>query len=94
MLTLVKVNLGFPSDYKDKDVEMLINHYIDTAKEYFFESTGRGFDDKIKIHRNIILLLATHWYENRNIAITSDLDRTLTSMFLQAGLQRNGKNDS
>lgn len=93
MLALVKVNLGFTSDFKDTDIEMLIQHYIETAKEYFVEATGREYDEKNKIHRNIVLLLATHWYENRNVAITNDLDRTLTSMFLQAGLQRVDKNE-
>lgn len=93
MLALVKVNLGFPSDYKDPDVEILINHYIDTAKEYFVEATGKELKEDNHIHKNIVLLLTTHWYENRNVAITSELDRTLTSMFLQAGLQRVDKND-
>lgn len=91
MLALVKVNLRLDPHYDYEDD--LLKHYIDTAKEYFKESTGHDFVEDNHIHKNIILLLATHWYENRNIAITSDLDRTLTSMFLMAGLQRIDKND-
>lgn len=86
MLQLVKQNLRIDTKYTDEDE--LINHYIDTGKDYFKGATGCEFDGDINIHKNIILLLATHWFENRNIAITSELDRTLTSMFLQAGLQR------
>jgi len=93
MLELIKLNLGYTSDFNDPDVDQLINHYMSTAEEYFKEATGRKYDKGNNIHKNIILLLTTHWYENRNIAITSDLDRTLTSMFLMAGLQRIDKND-
>ena len=91
MLTLVKQNLRADPHYDLEDD--LLTHYIDTAKDYFYEATGREFDKDNHIHKNIILLLTTHWYENRNIAITSDLDRTLTSMFLQAGLQSIDKKD-
>lgn len=91
MLALVKQNLRVDPHYIHEDE--LLTHYIDTAKEYFKEATGREFDKDNHIHKNIILLLTSHWFENRNIAITNDLDRTLTSMFLQAGLQRVDKND-
>lgn len=91
MLVLVKMNLRLDEHYNYEDE--LLEHYINTAKEYFKEATGHEFDKKKNIHKNIILLLTSHWYENRNIAITSDLDRTLTSMFLMAGLQRIDKND-
>lgn len=93
MLALIKTNLGYTSDYNDPDFENLVNHYIDTAKAYMYGATGKEFDEKNPIHKNIVILLATHFYENRNIAITNDLDRTLASMFLQAGLQRKEKND-
>lgn len=86
MIKLVKQNIRVDPHYNHEDD--LITHYIETAKEYFHEATGREFDEKNYIHKNVILLLASHWYENRNIAITSDLDRTLTSMLLQAGIQR------
>lgn len=91
MLALVKQNLRVDAQYDLEDD--LLNHYISTAKEYFYEATGYEFDQDKHIHKNIILLLTSHWYENRNIAITHDLDRTLTSMFLQAGLQRVDKDD-
>jgi len=91
MLALVKLNLRLDESYKYEDE--LLEHYIDTAEQYFKEATDHEFVISNSIHRNIVLLLTSHWYENRNIAITSDLDRTLTSMFLQAGLQRVDKDD-
>lgn len=91
MLELVKSNIRVDEHYKNDDP--LIEHYIDTAKEYFKGATGCVFDESDHIHKNIILLLTSHWYENRNIAITSELDRTLTSMFLMAGLHRIDRSD-
>ncbi len=91
MLALVKQNIRVDPHYEMEDE--LIAHYIDTAKEYFYEATGRKFDEEINIHKNVVLLLASHWYENRNIAITENLDRTLTSMLLMAGIQRIDKDD-
>lgn len=91
MLALVKQNIRVDPHYEMEDE--LIVHYIDTAKEYFYEATGRKFDEEINIHKNAVLLLASHWYENRNIAITENLDRTLTSMLLMAGIQRIDKDD-
>lgn len=93
MLALVKVNLGYTSDYVDEDFENLVNHLIDTAKEYFKNATGKEFNKDNTIHKQVVLLLVTNWYENRNTAITHELDRTLTSMLLQAGLQRVDKNE-
>lgn len=86
MLSLVKQYLRVDEGYTYEDD--LINHLIETAEEYLYEATGREFDKKIKTHKQIIVLLVTSWYENRNVAITQDLDRTLTSLFLQAGLQK------
>lgn len=91
MLALVKQNTRVDPHYNYEDE--LIIHYIDTAKEYFYGATGREFNDEINIHKNVVLLLASHWYENRNIAITEKLDRTLTSMLLMAGIQRIDKDD-
>ena len=84
MLSLTKQNLRIDEHYTHED--KLINHYIDTAKEYLENATGQEFDSEINIHKNIVLILVTSWYENRNTAIAQELDRTLTSMLLQAGL--------
>lgn len=86
MLALVKQNLRLDEHYDYEDE--LIKHYIDTAKDYFYEATDCEFDDDNNIHKNVILLLVSHWYENRNIAITQGLDQKFSSMLLQAGLQR------
>lgn len=86
MLSLVKQYLRVDEGYTYEDD--LIKHLIETAEEYLYEATGREFDEEIKTHKQIIVLLVTSWYENRNVAITQDLDRTLTSLFLQAGLQK------
>lgn len=86
MLPLIKQNLRLDEHYGYEDE--LIQHYINTAKEYFHGATGCEFDDSIHMHKNIVILLVTHFYENRNIAINEGLDNKLTSMFLQAGLQR------
>lgn len=84
MLVLVKQFLRIDGQYNHEDD--LLKHLISTAEEYIFNATGREFSDKSNIHRQILLLLVSNWYENRNIAITQDLDRTLTSMLLQAGI--------
>lgn len=84
MIALTKQFLRLDEHYKHEDG--LLNHLIDTAKEYLKNATGKEFDEDSTIHKQIILLLVTNWYENRNTAITHDLDRTLTSMLLQAGL--------
>lgn len=87
MLVLVKQFLRLDEHYEHEDV--LIQHLIDTAEEYLKNATGQEFDKTINIHKQIILLLVTSWYENRNTAIAQELDRTLTSMLLQAGLITN-----
>lgn len=84
MLELTKQFLRIDEHYKHEDE--LLTHLIDTAKEYLVNSTGREFNEGLNIHKQVILLLVTNWYENRNTAITNELDRTLTSMLLQAGL--------
>lgn len=84
MLPLVKQYLRIDEQYDYEDV--LFNHLIGTAKEYIKSATGKEFDQKLNVHKQILLLLVSNWYENRNVAITQDLDRTLTSMLLQAGL--------
>lgn len=84
MLSLTKQFLKLEEDYKHEDE--LIEHFISTAKEYIYNSTGKKFDKEISIHKTVVLLLAENWYENRNVAVTNELDRTLTSMLLQAGL--------
>ncbi len=87
MLSLVKQNLRIDEHYQHEDE--LIAHYIDTAKEYLKNATGQEFDEDVSIHKQIVLILVTSWYENRNTAIAQELDRTLTSMLLQAGLIQN-----
>lgn len=84
MLSLVKQFLRLDEHYEHEDV--LLNHLIETAKEYLHNATGQDFDKDIYIHKQIVLLLVTNWYENRNTSIAQELDRTLTSMLLQAGL--------
>lgn len=84
MLSLTKQFLRIDEHYELED-EML-EHLIDTAKEYLKNATGQEFDKDINIHKQVVLLLVTSWYENRNTAIAQELDRTLTSMLLQAGL--------
>jgi len=84
MLSLTKQNLRIDEHYTHEDE--LITHYIETAEEYLKNATGQDFNKEINVHKNIILILATGWYENRNTAIAQELDRTLTSMLLQAGL--------
>jgi len=86
MIELTKQFLRIDKHYNHED-ELLI-HLIDTAKEYLKNATGQEFDEKINIHKQVVLLLVTNWYENRNTAIAQELDRTLTSMLLQAGLIR------
>lgn len=86
MLALTKQFLRLDEHYKHEDE--LINHLIDTAKEYFKNATGKEFDEKNTIHRQVVLLLVTNWYENRNTQVSQELDRTLTSMLLQSGLER------
>lgn len=87
MLALTKQFLRLDEHYAHEDG--LINHLIDTAKDYIFNATGQVFNEETSIHKTILLLLVTNWYENRNVAITNELDRTLTSMLLQAGLINN-----
>lgn len=87
MLSLVKQFLRIDEHYDHEDE--LLNHLIDTAEEYLKNATGHKFDQKMNIHKQIVLLLVTSWYENRNTAIAQELDRTLTSMLLQAGLIKN-----
>ena len=84
MLSLTKQNLRIDEHYSFEDE--LITHYIDSAKEYLKNATGQDFNKEINVHKNIVLILVTSWYENRNTAIAQELDRTLTSMLLQAGL--------
>lgn len=87
MLELTKQFLRLDAHYKHEDE--LLNHLIDTAKEYLKNATGKDFDEANHIHKQVVLLLVTSWYENRNTAIAQELDRTLTSMLLQAGLITN-----
>ncbi|MFA1819008.1 head-tail connector protein [Virgibacillus oceani] len=87
MLPLVKQFLRLDEHYDYED-ELLL-HLIETAKEYIKNATGQQFDEEINIHQQIVLLLVTNWYENRNTQIAQELDRTLTSMILQAGLVKN-----
>jgi len=87
MIELTKQFLRIDKHYNYED-ELLI-HLIDTAQEYLKNDTGQEFDEKINIHKQVVLLLVTSWYENRNTAIAQELDRTLTSMLLQAGLITN-----
>lgn len=84
MLKLVKQFLRVDEHYDYEDE--LLGHLIATAQEYLRNATGREFDKEINIHKQVVLLLVTSWYENRNTAIAQELDRTLTSMLLQAGL--------
>ncbi|MDO6448090.1 head-tail connector protein [Oceanobacillus profundus] len=84
MLSLVKQFLRLDDHYKYEDE--LLNHLIETAKEYLKNATGQEFNEEINIHKQIVILLVTSWYENRNTQISQELDRTLTSMLLQAGL--------
>lgn len=84
MIALVKEFLRLDKHYKHEDE--LLNHLIETAKEYLKNATGQEFDDNKNIHKQIVILLVTSWYENRNTQIAQELDRTLTSMLLQAGL--------
>ncbi|MCM3396788.1 head-tail connector protein [Oceanobacillus profundus] len=84
MLSLVKQFLRLDDHYKHEDE--LLNHLIETAKEYLKNATGQEFNEEINIHKQIVILLVTSWYENRNTQIAQELDRTLTSMLLQAGL--------
>ena len=87
MLSLVKQFLRLDEHYKHEDE--LLNHLIETAKEYLKNATGQEFNEEINIHNQIVILLVTSWYENRNTQIAQELDRTLTSMLLQAGLISN-----
>lgn len=87
MLSLVKQFLRLDEHYKHEDE--LLNHLISTAEEYFKNATGQEFDKEVNIHKQIVILLVTSWYENRNTQIAQELDRTLTSMLLQAGLIKN-----
>lgn len=87
MLSLTKQFLRLDEHYKFED--QLLQHLIDTAKEYLKNATGQEFVEKNNIHKQVVLLLVTSWYENRNTAIAQELDRTLTSMLLQAGLITN-----
>jgi len=84
VLDLVKQFLRIDEQYNYEDE--LLNHLILTAKDYIKNATGKEFEKESNIHKQIVILLVTNWYENRNIAITQDLDRTLTSMLLQAGI--------
>lgn len=87
MLSLVKQFLRLDEHYKHEDD--LLKHLIATAEEYLKNATGQDYNENINIHKQIIILLVTSWYENRNTAIAQELDRTLTSMLLQAGLIKN-----
>jgi uncharacterized phage protein (predicted DNA packaging) len=87
MLPLVKQFLRLDEHYDYED--QLLEHLIDTAEEYLFNATGQDFDENKNVHKQIVLLLVTSWYENRNTQIAQELDRTLTSMILQAGLIKN-----
>lgn len=84
MLSLTKQFLRVDEHYTLEDD--LLNHLIATAEDYLENATGQEFDKEINIHKQVVLLLVTSWYENRNTAIAQELDRTLTSMLLQAGL--------
>lgn len=84
MLSITKQFLRLDEHYKYEDE--LLKHLIATAEEYIKNATGQKFDKEKNVHKQIVLLLVTSWYENRNTAIAQELDRTLTSMLLQAGL--------
>lgn len=84
MLALVKQYLRVDPYYDHEDE--LLKHLIDTAEEYLKNATGQEFDKEVSIHKQVVLILVASWYENRNTAIAQELDRTLTSMLLQAGL--------
>ncbi|GGN59330.1 head-tail connector protein [Oceanobacillus indicireducens] len=87
MLSLVKQFLRLDEHYEHDDE--LLKHLIATAQDYLKNATGQEFDKEKHIHKQIVILLVTSWYENRNTAIAQELDRTLTSMLLQAGLIKN-----
>lgn len=87
-MSLVKQFLRLDEQYNYEDE--LLGHFISTAENYIENATGKEFDEEDNLHRQILLLLVSNWYENRNVAITQGLDRTLTSMLLQAGLVKDG----
>jgi len=89
MLDLTKQYLRIDGNFEDDTINFLIT----SAKSYFYNATGKQFDDKNNTHKMIVVLLATRWYENRNLVGSNDtLDYTLKSMLLQVDLE--GDNDA
>jgi len=88
MLDLTKQYLRIDGNFEDETINFLIT----SAKSYFYNATGKKFDDENDTHKMIIVLLATRWYENRNLIGSDDLDYTLKSMLLQVDLE--GDNDA
>jgi uncharacterized phage protein (predicted DNA packaging) len=85
MLELVKEYLRLDGN----DEDLILNHLIDSAKEYLKNATGVDFDEGNHNHKMVVLLLTTRWYENRNLIGKggNDLDFTLSSMLLQIELE-------
>ena len=83
MLDLTKEFLRIDGNFEDNLIESLML----SAQSYLYNATGKQFDKANETHKLIVLLLTTHFYENRNITETDNIDNMLKSMLLQVELE-------
>lgn len=69
-------------DFEDEDE--LITLLIESAKSYILNATGIVFDELNQLHKLCLMILVTHWYENREaVGKTEKLSFSLSSILTQ-----------
>jgi uncharacterized phage protein (predicted DNA packaging) len=85
MLTEVKEYLRL--DVVDTEEDTFLLSLVDVAKTYVKNATGKTVNEANATHKLAVLMLVTHWYENRNSVIigqiTKSLEYSLKSILFQ-----------
>lgn len=82
MKVLSEVKEFLRIDFDDDD--SLINTLIISAKTYIFNATGKEFDQFNELHKLCLMILITHWYENREaVGKAEKLSFSLSSILTQ-----------
>lgn len=86
LLNEVKQYLRIELDWTEED--NLLSSFINAAKSYVKNATGKTVDATKEIHKLAIYLLVTHWYENREVVGKADkLAFSLDSILMQISLE-------
>ncbi|MBJ6131528.1 phage gp6-like head-tail connector protein [Ochrobactrum sp. Q0168] len=73
-LTLAKAHMNIVGNDDDE----LITHYLDAAEEWITDFTGQPIPDPVPASlKQAILMIAGHWYENREATIVGIAAATL-----------------